>query len=168
MYCYTEKVVIVTGGTSGIGEASAIRFVQEGAEVVITGRNKDKGKALTEKITKFFWKKKVIFHELDIKNDTSIEKFKNFLNNNYEKVDVLFNNAGVFPATPAIENIDRDSLMDIFDTNIISLFMLTKAVLPLIKKARGGESLLTMHLLLDWMEILVVKIMLMQLQKLVL
>lgn len=52
MYCYTEKVVIVTGGTSGIGEASAIRFVQEGAEVVITGRNKDKGKALTEKITK--------------------------------------------------------------------------------------------------------------------
>ena len=84
-----NKVAVITGGTSGIGEATAELFVEEGARVVFTGRTEDKGKALAERLGD-----NALFVKADVMSEEDIKKGINTAVDRFGGLDILFNNAG--------------------------------------------------------------------------
>jgi len=90
------KVAVITGSTSGIGEATARRFVTEGASVVISGRNVAKGKALARELGNG-----ARFHAADVRHEQDIADLLDFTVAEFGRLDCLFNNAGgPTPGTP--------------------------------------------------------------------
>jgi len=89
-----EKVALITGGTSGIGRATAVRFAREGAFVAITGRNPERGQQVVQDITDDG--DEVIFIQSDVRFADDCQQAVERTLTHFGKIDVLFNNAGVF------------------------------------------------------------------------
>ena len=85
-----DQVAVVTGGTRGIGEGIVRRFVQEGAQVVFSGRSIEKGKALEEELSP-----NVAFYKADAASASDTEALMNFVVERFGRLDCLVNNAGV-------------------------------------------------------------------------
>lgn len=130
-----DKTAVITGGTSGIGAACAKRLANAGAKVVIAGRNENKGKMIEEEIRKNG--NECVFMCVDIRDDNAIIELEKRVTNECEKIDILFNNAGIFPIAPVLEEFERVSCNKVFDTNISSMIMITKAFLPHIVNTKG-------------------------------
>jgi NAD(P)-dependent dehydrogenase (short-subunit alcohol dehydrogenase family) len=92
------KVALITGGTSGIGAATAELFAQEGANVVIAGRSKEKGQALADSLGD-----QVAYCEADVMNESDIGNAVQFTVDTFGKLDILFNNAGGPVGAPLTE-----------------------------------------------------------------
>lgn len=122
-----DKVALITGGTSGIGEATALLFAQEGARVAITGRNVERGQKITEKI------KRAGGHSIFIKNDVRHAKqCKESVDRTlgeFGRLDILFNNAGLFYAHDALECSEDEWDLQI-DVNLKGTFLMSKYALP--------------------------------------
>ena len=121
------KVALITGGTSVIGSATAMRFASEGAAVVITGRNSERGEQVVQDIIAVGGD--ALFIRSDVRNsedcrsavDQSLERFG--------KIDVLFNNAGVFhPKT--IPECTEEEWDETIDSSLKGAFLMSKYVLP--------------------------------------
>lgn len=130
-----NKVVLVTGATSGIGAATAKRFAQEGASVVLVGRSEAKGKALEEQICADGGSAK--FVRCDISVEAEVVELAKQVAEIYGKLDVLFNNAGVMLPSMEIERMPVDEWRSTFDINITGMFLVTRYLKPLIVKAKG-------------------------------
>src|SRR5579864_8481380 len=89
-----NKVALITGGTSGIGEATAILFAREGAKIAITGRNEKRGHAVTEQILKAGGH--AIFLHTDVRKADECRRAVEETVAAFGRLDILFNNAGVF------------------------------------------------------------------------
>ena len=89
-----DKVALITGGTSGIGEATAILFAKQGAKVAITGRNEKRGHAVTEQIMKDGGD--AIFLRTDVRKANECRRAVDETVTSFGRLDILFNNAGVF------------------------------------------------------------------------
>jgi len=122
------KVAVVTGGTSGIGAATAARLAEAGAVVIIGGRNTVRGGAVVADLAQRGLQGH--FFALDVTSDESIREFSEAVLAEYNRVDILFNNAGVYPVAPSIADIDRDDSNNIFNVNITSVIAVTKFFLP--------------------------------------
>lgn len=129
------KVAIITGGTSGMGAASAICFAKAGAMVVIGGRNKEKADEILDIIGKdggnanFFY--------LDVSSDESAVEFVEKVSREYGRIDILFNNAGVFPPTSVLEQIQISDWDDILNVNMTGIVRMTKLCMPYLEETRG-------------------------------
>lgn len=128
------KVALITGGTSGIGEASAALFVQEGASVIILGRDEERGKSAELKLRKNGGE--VRFMKCDISKVTDIEKVYQSVVNTYGKLDILFNNAGML-RTAALEEIMDDDWDAMYETNVKGLMHICKIFIELLKDSHG-------------------------------
>lgn len=137
---FTEKVVIVTGGTRGIGFATAKAFAEHGAKVIIFGSKAATVEKALEK-----------FEKLNLKvegcspNLNNFEELEHVVSEIIEKnghIDVLVNNAGI-SASKKIEDTSADEFAQIFDLNVRAVFHMTKAVVPYMKKQGGGVILNT-------------------------
>lgn len=133
----TNKVALVTGATSGIGAATAIRFAEAGATVICTGRNKERGDGVVKTIKNKGGK--AVFYEMDIDNDRSIEQVVEAVRMRFGKLDIIFNNAGIFPVLPPLETLTREDIEKTTSTNISGFMMVTKLFFPLLK---GGATIL--------------------------
>ena len=133
----SNKNALVTGATSGIGAATAIRFATAGAFVICTGRSHERG----ENVVKTIEAKggKAIFYEMDIENDLSIEKVANKVKEECGGIDIIFNNAGIFPVLPPLESLTREDVEKTMSTNVSGFMMVTKFFFPLLKD--GGTIL---------------------------
>ena len=126
------KSVIITGGGSGIGLACAQLFYNEGAQVSIIGRRKEKLDVA----------KKIIGTELlavvgDLKKNNDLDDLVQKTLNTFGKIDIVINNGGVFSGSPIHETKD-ENWDNIMETNIRSVFQLTKRVLPHMIKRKTG------------------------------
>lgn len=128
----TNKIALVTGATSGMGEASAVRFAQAGAKVIVAGRNRERGESVVERICQGGGTS--IFCELNVQDDESIKKCATYIKERYNKLDILFNNAGIFPVMPPLEELDRKDVASVMETNVTGMLMVTKAMMPLMGK----------------------------------
>jgi NAD(P)-dependent dehydrogenase (short-subunit alcohol dehydrogenase family) len=129
-----NKVAVITGGTSGIGGATAKLFAQAGATVVIAGRNKDKGIKIIDEINNH--NRFASFITYDARNEESI---KNVIAQTivlYGRIDILFNNAGILK-TGALEELGKDMWEEIFSINITSCYLFTKYAMPHLIEAKG-------------------------------
>lgn len=119
-----NKIAIVTGATSGIGEATARIFAENGAKVVLCGRSKDKGMRIADEIMQSGGIARYI--ECDV---TSEENVKNMINITIEEfggIDILFNNAGTMLPSVEIERLEYEQWKETFDVNVNGYFLVSK------------------------------------------
>lgn len=130
-----NKVALITGGTSGIGEATAVLFAAEGAKVIITGRGEDRGHAVIDKIRSAGGT--AIFVRADVRNYAECAGAVAQALATFNGVDILFNNAGVFFPHTVVDCTEEEWDLQI-DINLKGAFLMSKAVLPhMIEQRRG-------------------------------
>jgi NAD(P)-dependent dehydrogenase (short-subunit alcohol dehydrogenase family) len=124
---FAGKVAIITGGSTGMGLATAKRFVQEGMEhVFITGRRKDALDAAVAEIGK-----NVTAVQGDVASLADLDKLYDVVRKQNRKIDVLFANAGVSQPRP-VESVDEQFFDLHFDANVKGLFFTVQKALPLL------------------------------------
>lgn len=130
-----DKVVIITGATSGIGEACALVFGQEGAKVVITGRNADKLQKTEERLKGLGIE---VFGVLaDAASESDNEKMAKATIDKFGKIDVLINNAGI-SMRALFEALDLSVFHKVMNINFWGAVYATKYCLPEILKSKGS------------------------------
>jgi NAD(P)-dependent dehydrogenase (short-subunit alcohol dehydrogenase family) len=130
-----NQSALITGGTSGIGEATALLFAKEGAQVAIAGRNEKRGHAVTEAILNAGGK--AIFVRTDVRKAAECERAVAETAKAFGRLDILFNNAGVFYPHDTLECSEQEWDQQI-DINLKGTFLMSKAALPgMIAQARG-------------------------------
>ena len=122
------KVIIVTGGNSGLGYESVKAFAEKGAEIILACRSVEKGEAAKNEIGSMKGKIKVM--QLDLQDFTSIEQFAENFKQKYTRLDVLLNNAGI-SQTPYFKT--KDGLEGQMGVNHFGHFKLTGLLMDLIK-----------------------------------
>jgi dihydroanticapsin dehydrogenase len=125
------KVAIVTGGSRGIGKATAILLAQHGANVVITSKDKSKLQNAAEEM------KNVVAISGDIRKKTDVENVVKNTLETFGRIDILVNNAGIFPKVKPLHEISEEEWNDIIDVNLTGQFRFTKAVIPHLIKTSG-------------------------------
>ncbi|MCI9577221.1 MAG: SDR family oxidoreductase [Oscillibacter sp.] len=131
------KTAVVTGATSGIGAACARRFAEAGAFVILSGRNAERGAAAERSILDFGGQAKFI--PVDVSDDGSIHDWAVKLGT-YGRIDILFNNAGVYPMFQKLGALTREDWDQVFGVNCTGLVMVTQAVIPFFPE-KGGVIL---------------------------
>ena len=121
------KVAIITGGNSGIGEATAELFSREGARVCITGRNEKRCREVVAEITKAGGQ--AIFAVADVRFPDECRKTVETTLKAFGRLDILFNNAGIFFPNDALGCSEEEWDLTI-DINLKGMFLMSKSVLP--------------------------------------
>lgn len=130
-----SKTALVTGGNRGIGFAIANGLLQKGYEVIITSRSLDKATEAAKKLQGI-----VIPVELDVSDDRSIDRAKETLNQKIDRLDVLINNAGIYPDEVVnILTIDRQLLELTLNTNTFGAIRMVQVFLPLLEKSQDAR-----------------------------
>jgi NAD(P)-dependent dehydrogenase (short-subunit alcohol dehydrogenase family) len=127
-----DKVVLITGGSRGIGKAIAKLFVQEQAQVIITSKNLKKLEQTAKEINCSF------FIDADIKNEKDVKNVITQIIKKFGKIDILVNNAGILPKQKQLHEIEEEEWNEVLDVNLTGQFRFTKAVLPHMKKNGGS------------------------------
>jgi len=142
MSFFNSKVILITGATSGIGEALAFELALKNAHIIIAGRNKRKLAELETEIKKRG--SKCLTVELDLSNRESIENATQYIKANITKLDILINNGGISQRSFA-EQTDETVLREIMEVNFFGTIKLTNNLLPLLQK-EGGNIAVTSSL----------------------
>ncbi|MCW4460182.1 SDR family oxidoreductase [Sphingomonas sp. BT-65] len=129
----SDKTILITGASSGIGEATARELAAAGAKLVIGARRIDRLRALAEALGP-----QVAAQELDVTNPQSFEAFVAAAEERFGRVDVLVNNAGVMPLSP-LAALKRDEWTRMIDVNIHGVLNGIAAVLPRFVAQQGGH-----------------------------
>lgn len=130
------KVVLVTGASSGIGEATARWLAERGAKVVVGARRADRLQALTESVTQAGGTMR--YQALDVTSLEDVQRFVAFAEQEFGAVDVIVNNAGVMPLAP-FEALKVDEWNRMIDVNIRGVLHGIAAVLPGMKARKRGQ-----------------------------
>lgn len=131
-----EKVALITGAGSGMGRASAILFVKEGAKVVVVDIDSKTGNQTVDLIKQDG--NESFFVQADVSRATDAERMVNFTIDKFGRLDILYNNAGIPMAMTHVENISEKLWDHIMDVNVKSIFLATKIAIPIMKKQGGG------------------------------
>ena len=122
-----NRVALITGGTSGIGEATAVLFTKEGAKVAITGRNEERGMAVAAGIQKEGGL--AIFIRTDVRHFGECRRAVETVLARFGRLDILFNNAGVLYSHTALDCTEEEWDLQI-DINLKGTFLMSKFALP--------------------------------------
>lgn len=133
-----NKIALITGSAMGIGEACAKIFAQEGATVIITDIDDEKGQQLAKEIGK-----KSFYHHLDVKNEQEWIELTKFIHDKFGKLDILINNAGITGFTSHMSVHDPEhatlaSWQHVHAVNLDSVFLGCKYAISLMKKQGGS------------------------------
>jgi NAD(P)-dependent dehydrogenase (short-subunit alcohol dehydrogenase family) len=132
-----SKIVLVTGGNRGIGFAIAQGLLQKGCEVIITARSLDKAQESAEKLQALG---KITPIELDVTDDHSIAQAGENLRQQVNQLDILINNAGIYPDEGVnILTISRDLLESTLNANTFGAIRMVQTFLPLLEKSQDAR-----------------------------
>ncbi len=137
---FEGKVALVTGGTSGIGKATAIEFARAGAKVVLTGRREKEGAQVVAEIKKLGGE--AAFVRSDIAKDADVKKMVQFAVDKFGKIDIAFNNAGVEWTGP-LDQATEAEYRRIFDINVWGVLNSMRHEIPVMLKNGGGAIINT-------------------------
>jgi NADP-dependent 3-hydroxy acid dehydrogenase YdfG len=132
-YLLTDKIVLVTGASSGIGEACARAFAEAGARLILAARRMPRLQELAAEL-------KVPTHliELDVRDQAAVEQAITSLPAEWRAIDILLNNAGLSRALTKLQEYDIADMDEMVDTNVKGLLYVTRAVTPgMVARARG-------------------------------
>lgn len=129
------KVALISGATSGIGRAAALLFAREGAKVVLGGRRKAEGEALTAEIQAAGGH--AVFRVTDVTNHDDNVALVQLAVERFDRLDIAFNNAGLEAVGPLAE-FDDTQYARVFDTNVKGVFSSIKAQVPALANTKGS------------------------------
>src|SRR6202166_429764 len=130
-----NKIALITGGTSGIGEATAEIFAREGAKVAITGRNEARGNSVAERIVKEGGK--ALFIRTDVRRGAECRNAGDETVRAFGALDIRFNNAGSFYSHTILDCTEEEWHLQM-DINLKAPFLMSKAALPGMIERGGG------------------------------
>jgi NAD(P)-dependent dehydrogenase (short-subunit alcohol dehydrogenase family) len=133
-----EKTAVVTGSSSGIGFETSLLLAKNGFRTYATVRNPGKAKALRDVLDKGELPIRLI--ELDVDSDKSVEGTIHKINDESKRIDVVVNNAG-YALVGALEDLSMDEIKAQFETNVFGAIRIMKAVLPIMRKQKGGGTI---------------------------
>lgn len=130
-----DKVALITGGTSGIGRATALLFSQEGAKVSITGRNKTKGQEVIREIKEAGGE--AIFIRADVRFSKECRMSVERTLQSFGRLDILFNNAGIYFPNTVVDCTEEEWNLTL-DINLKGTYLMSKFALPAMIAQRSG------------------------------
>ncbi len=125
------KIALVTGGSRGIGFATAKILSENGATVVITAKNQEKLDKVILEIPN------AVGIAADIRNRNEVKNVVNKIIEKFGKLDILVNNAGIFPKIKQLHEIDEEEWNEVIDVNLTGQFRFTKEAIPYLQKTAG-------------------------------
>ncbi|HVP06548.1 MAG TPA: SDR family oxidoreductase [Candidatus Acidoferrum sp.] len=129
----SNKIVLVTGASSGIGEATARKFAQKGARLILAARRVDRLEKLAKSLNV-----PCHYFQLDVRNRSAVEKAVPGLPKEWQEIDILVNNAGLSRGLEKLYEGNPDSWDEMIDTNVKGLLYVSRAVIPgMVKRGRG-------------------------------
>jgi NAD(P)-dependent dehydrogenase (short-subunit alcohol dehydrogenase family) len=128
------KVALITGGDSGIGRAVALLFAQEGADVAISYLSEDRDAEEVKKIVEEEFGRSCLLIRGDIRKERQCQKIVERTIKEFGKLDILVNNAATQTEQKSLKDISEEQLYETFETNIFSMFRITKFALSYLKK----------------------------------
>ncbi|MDH3491064.1 MAG: SDR family oxidoreductase [Gammaproteobacteria bacterium] len=134
------KVALITGGTSGIGSATAIRFAEEGAAVALTGRNVERGEQVLKEIVANGGE--ALFIRSDVRRSDDCRRAVDETLQRFGKIDVLFNNAGVFHPK-SVPDCTEEEWDETIDSSLKGAFLMSKYALPSMIRQGSGSIIHT-------------------------
>lgn len=132
------RTALITGATSGIGEATALRLASLGYRLILTGRRSHRLETLKRRITTEYHTE-VLPLTFDIRERTAVEEAIAGLPREWRTIDILVNNAGLAAGLEHIDQSDPDDWDRMIDTNVKGLLYITRQVAPLMIAASGGH-----------------------------
>jgi len=137
MACLRDKVVVITGASSGIGKAAAIRFAEKGSKVVLAARRIEQLEELKKEILKN--NKNCLCVKTDVSSEKDVKYLFDSAERRFGKVDILINNAGR-GLKSGLCDISYDEWMSVINTNLTGVFLCTReAVRRMVKKKVHGH-----------------------------
>ena len=132
---FEGKVALVTGGTSGIGKATAIAFARAGAKIVLTGRREKEGAQVVAEIKKVGGD--AAFVRADVAKDADVKAMVDFTVDTFGKLDVAFNNAGIEWKGP-LDQASEAEYRRVFDINVWGVLNSMRHEIPVMLRNGGG------------------------------
>ncbi len=133
-----QQIALITGATSGFGKATAIRFAEEGWNLILAGRRSDRLEALSSELSGRFGVGTVTL-TLDVRVRQEVEQQLEALPEKWKAVDVLVNNAGLAAGLSAIQDGDVDDWEQMIDTNVKGLLYVSRVVMPWMIARQSGH-----------------------------
>lgn len=140
----SDKIAIVTGANRGLGLEAVRQLATQGITTILTCRDAAKGEAATKTLQQQGLS--VVFHVLDVTQETSVQILKQWVQQHYGRVDILINNAGIFPdaTSPSSDtvsafSVDVEVLKIGMETNLYGPFRMCKAFIPLMQVHNYGR-----------------------------
>jgi len=133
---FENKVVLVTGGTSGIGRATAVAFAREGAKVIIAARREELGHKLVEEMKQY--NEGHMFVRTDVRIPEDIDKLFSVIKEKYGQLDCAYNNAGVGVPLRRTAKTTLHEWYEIMNTNVRGVWLCMKNEIPIMLKQGGG------------------------------
>ncbi|QZY55136.1 3-oxoacyl-ACP reductase FabG [Crassaminicella profunda] len=135
-----DKIAIITGGGRGIGEATCLRFAEEGAKVVVVDKNGSDVNTVVEKIKKAGGE--AIGKEIDVTNRQQVDKMIGDIVSKYGRIDIFINNAGI-TADAKLEKMTEQQWDQVIDVNLKGVFNCAQGAAKIMKEQNGGVLLNT-------------------------
>lgn len=135
---FRDKTVIVTGGSAGIGKASALEFAKESANVVIAARNVERGEETAESVEKAGGN--ALFVQTDVSKASDVEKMVNAAIQKFGNIDCAVNNAGIEgPITSLVADVEEEDWNRIIDINLKGVWLCLKYEIRQMLNSGGGS-----------------------------
>lgn len=132
-----DKIAIITGGTLGIGEAIANEFAREGAQVIILGRNIERGQEISSRLG-ISCGTSCEFYQTDFNDSKSIVDTIEKITKKYPRIDILVNNAGIATGG-TVESLSEEEWDEIFRVNVKAPFLMCKYIVPIMRENGSGS-----------------------------
>ena len=133
-----KKLIVVTGGTKGIGKAVIEKFAAEGFAIATCSRNENNLKKLQQEIYEKFPDNNFFFHKADLSKKQEVVDFAQFVKNKNLPIEILVNNAGIF--IPGQIHTEKEGVLEMMmDINLFSVYYLTRQFIGEMKQRRSGH-----------------------------
>lgn len=133
-----EKVVVIMGASSGIGEATVRKLAERGAKLVIAARREDNLRQIAESLPEA----DIVYRTADVTNYEQVQAVIDLAIETHGRVDVLYNNAGIMP-TANLSETRRDEWQQMLNINIMGVLNGIAAVLPIMRSQKSGHIIAT-------------------------
>ncbi len=133
---FLNKVALITGGTSGMGKATALKFAKEGAIVIICGRNEEKGDEVLKNIIAF--EAEGVFFRCDVSKDEDVRNMFIKITDKFGRIDYAFNNAGISSKKAMISDSTEENWDNVIDINLKGVWLCMKYEISQMLENNGG------------------------------
>jgi short-subunit dehydrogenase len=131
-----DKIVVITGASSGIGKSTAIEFASKGAKLTLVSRRREKLEELQQFLSKF--NTEILVCPCDVSNKDQVKKMADQVMEKFGKIDILVNNAG-FAIYGTVSDLSIEEIESQMQTNYLGMIYCTKNFLPILQKQNSGH-----------------------------